>query len=396
MLESKPSQFTLSPEAKILWQEKLNNPLPGVEVAELLKGDHPLKPKISITTKAEIDHDKLNQALSFWLNTHFMTVLEPLILLGANAGEAEDPVQQISNKVYDGLGVVPREDIESFIEKLDPEKRTVLRGKKIRLGPVLVFIPALNKPAAVKLRGLLWCLYNGQTLPAKVPADGIVSCKIEQEGAQEGFYRSIGYPLFGGRAVRIDMLDRVISSIYDTASGGVFSAKHEMAEWLGTPIEDLYKILESMGHTKIDEPVVAENAEAAAVTPIAEVKTEAAPVEGETPVTATAAPQQKPALAKFRLKRGKAFQKQTQRPAKKEFTQRDKKKPEQNARGADKDKFARKSDGGERKDFKRKDKKHNKDKFDNREPRVITIEPRKKNNDSPFAVLQQLIVKSDG
>ena len=82
--------------------------------------------------------------------------------------------------------------------------------------------------------------------------------------------------------------------------------------------------------------------------------------------------------------------------AKKEFTQRDKKKPEQNARGADKDKFARKSESGDRKDFKRKDKKHNKDKFDNREPRVITIEPRKKNNDSPFAVLQQLIVKSDG
>ena len=392
MLESKPSQFTLSPEAKILWQEKLNNPLPGVEVAELLKGDHPLKPKIVITTKADIDHDKLNQALSFWLNTHFMTVLEPLILLGANSGEAEDPVQQISNKVYDGLGVVPREDIESFIEKLDPEKRTVLRGKKIRLGPVLVFIPALNKPAAVKLRGLLWCLYNGQTLPAKVPADGIVSCKIEQEGAQEGFYRSIGYPLFGGRAVRIDMLDRVISSIYDTASGGVFSAKHEMAEWLGTPIEDLYKILESMGHTKIEEAaaVIAE------VPAAEEVKSEATPAGGDAAVSVAPTPQQKPALAKFRLKRGKASQKQTPRPAKKEFTQRDKKKPEQNARGADKDKFARKSESGDRKDFKRKDKKHNKDKFDNREPRVITIEPRKKNNDSPFAVLQQLIVKSDG
>ena len=408
MLNSKATQFSLSSTGEILWQEKINNPVPGVAVARLEKGDHPMRPKISVIEGAatsSCDRGALENALKIWLNGHMQSTLEPLVLLGMGlqqGTDAENPVHQIASSVYDRLGILPREELESAIENLSTEQRAELRAKKIRLGPILVFIPALNKPAAVRLRALLWSLYHDAPLPAPVPADGIVSVKIEGESANPAFYRAIGYPLYGGRAVRIDMLDRVISCVYDHAEHGKFQARHEMAEWLGSSIEDLYKILSDMGHTKIYDPAEQEQEqeqeqgseegdaaketakEAAKDVPSEEsVQDQAKDPAGEEAAAQPdgdgaqeVKPLEKPELATFRLKRGKAFQKQGDRKPFKPKGQKSFKKKDDKA----------KSKGKYGKDKKPRDE----------SPRVISIEAKRKEEDNPFAVLQQLKAKSDG
>lgn len=395
MLESKANQFTLSPEGQILWQEKLNNPVPGQPIAQLEKGEHALKPVIKVIKNdltAKQDATQLKNHLAIWLKTHLSEVLEPLVLLEIPQGVAvkDDAVSKIAARIYNGLGIVPREELEELIAQLTPETRTDLRAKKIRLGPVLAFIPALNKPAAVKLRALLWSLFEGHTLPAKTPSDGIVSARIEDENPNVEYYRAIGYPLYGGRAVRIDMLDRVISCVYDHAEGGKFMARHEMAEWLGCSIDDLYKVLTDMGHTKIYDPAeeaeknpVAENAdvkvEGKVETPAPQEKTEApdgAPEAKTEEKAEDKKPQQdiKPELATFRLKKGKAFEKRGggQAGRAKPFE----KKSNKPSNASQKKSFKNKKDKG----AKKKD----------RGPRVISVEAKKDEADSPFAILQQL------
>jgi len=396
MLDSDPTQFQLSGEGEILWQEKRNNPLPGVPVAKLEKGAHILKPSVRVLENEHTqkqDKQAFLDHLNLWLQAHMTRVLESLMLIEAGEGaQAQDEtVQAIAAKVYDGMGVVPREELEDLIAKLDPEKRALLRLKKIRLGPVLAFIPALNKPAAVRLRGLLWCLYHGAPLPANVPADGIVSATITDESANAVFYRSIGYPLYGGRAVRIDMLDRVINAVYENAKHGKFHAQHQMAEWLGCGIEDLYRILEAMGHKKIHDPAEEKLAaeEAAEKTALQEQKSEPeAPQQEDNTKEASEEdakpeekkPEEKPELATFALKRGKAFD----QGGKGGFQH---KKPHSKGK-PDKKKDFDKKKSKSKKDF-RKDKK-------DRGPRVISIEAEKKAEDSPFAILEQLKNKADG
>ncbi len=386
MLESKASQFTLSPEGKILWQEKPNNPLPGQEIASLEKGGHILAPSvIIIDNDLTQKHDKeaLLAHLNIWLKSYMKEVVEPLVMLETPNGVSvkDDAVSRISAEIYNNLGIIPREDIEEIIADLTPETRVDLRAKKIRLGPVLAFIPSLNKPAAVRLRALLWSLFNDDTLPASVPGDGIVSTRIEDKDANPHFYRSIGYPLYGGRAVRIDMLDRVISCVYDHADKGKFQARHEMAEWLGCPIEDLYKILESMGHTKVYDP--ADNIEEDEKADSASVDGEEAvqkPEEGSADAIAEEKPSDnekdrvRPELATFRLKKGKAFEKSSKGGGKKPFKSSD--------HG---DKSKKKSDYSKNK----KGKFNKKGKSDNG-PRIISVEAKKQEDDSPFAILQQL------
>lgn len=433
MLNAKANQFSLSPEGMILWQSKPENPLPGEPVARVVKGEHVLRPALEVLDNAltqGIDGEALKNTLTLWLNTHIGSVLEPLVFLGIQQGAADsDPVQAICKTLYDSLGIVPREVLEDEISKLDAEQRAVVRSKKIKLGPILVFIPLLNKPAAVRLRGLLWSIDRDRPLPAPVPADGIVSMAIDEASADRDFFRAVGYPIYAGRAVRIDMLDRVINSIYDQAEKGKFSAKHQMAEWLGCSIESLYKILEAMGHTKIydpaEDPAKLATAEAAATesseAEVSPQEEDTAPPPTDQPAVApVAGAETKPELAVFRLKRGKAFA--TGRPADKrrsfvrkpegaatdgqdvesEGRQYGKKGREfsgdkkERSSGRGRDEFS-----GERKDKKKRGgKDHRRDRDsdradDHREARVISFEVKRKDEDSPFAILQKLKAKAD-
>lgn len=287
-------RYSLLPNGHVFWQANSTNPLPGAQVGHVEKGETILSPRVVVTGDHNADD------VTAGIAAHIKTVLAPIFALKETEGEdvLTDAAESIGDVVFDNMGVVHRTDIEQFVPALTPELRAPIRKKRLKMGPVLVFLLDLMKPAAVNMRALLWGLWNGKTLPMETPADGRVSITIDPETVDRHFYRSIGYPVFGNKAIRIDMLDRVITDIYDSAKDWQFQAKHQYAEWLGCNIEDLYGVLSSMGHIRIRKeaepettaPVVEEKAEAAADAPAGD----AAPT-----------PAVKPELDFFRLKKGK-------------------------------------------------------------------------------------------
>lgn len=373
MLNAQDSQFKIQDDGRIFYQENPTNPLPGVAIASIIKGDTILSPGAALLPESGVGPDQtaaVLQHLQQWLARHITQVLEPLMAL-KDCAELKDPAKAIAQQTHEALGILPREQVEDLIAALDQEDRRALRAKSIRLGPILVFIPALNKPAAVRLRALLWGLYHDHSLPVACPKDGIVSFAVDPEAIDKNFYRSVGYPVFGSRAVRIDMLDRVISAVYDSAKEGKFQAQHQMAEWLGCTIDGLYEILEAMGHKKIQHEQPEPQTPSAGENPESKSEDAAAP-----------AVQVKPVLAQFYLKKGKAFSKTSERR-----TERPqpgfKKKP--------------KSDQPERSQRPVKDKRAKSAKPQKSEqPRVISTGPQPRLEDSPFAILGQLKKKSDG
>ncbi len=355
-------RLSLSDEGHIFWQADPTNPLPGEHTGQVVKGESLLAPVAEVSELSRAG--EVQEALL----AHIGDVLAPLVALEQQEGEG--PVAKIARALYAAGGIVPRELLEDEIAKLDADMRGALRALKIRLGPILVFMPDLNKPAAVKMKALLWNVYHEKPLPAFAPPDGVVS-KALPEGmeADPDYFRMIGYPLYGGRMVRIDMLDRVISAVYDAADKGKFQAQHQMAEWLGCPIAGLYDVLTDMGHVKIHDPAeearknpdaAAKAAEAAAP----EESAEEAP-EGETVPAEKKEENIKPELATFRLKKGKASEKASAPAAEK----------------------PKKISGKRRSQPKVKNKDKNK-------ARVMSAGPEKKPEDSPFAILAQLKDKS--
>jgi len=403
ILNSQPKQLTLTDDGQVLWQTDASNPLPGQPVATLRKGSAQLKPEVDLLDSDLLQGQDKVAVVDFikaWLDQRVNTVLEPLMGLLKEEG-IEGQARGIAFQLHEALGILPRQDLEDLITGLDPEARKVLRQRKVRLGPVLVFVPELNKPAAVKLRALLWWLWHDRTLPAPLPKDGVVSMLIADGTSYDPDYqRAIGYPVYGGRAIRVDMLDRLISAIYDNAKDGTFKATHAMAEWMGCSIPDLYKIIESMGHRKTFDPaeqpvVVAEPAAVEAVASEASEAVVAVPAEAVPEVTAetvaavpVAAPA-KPELATFRLKRGKANEaarpQRSERPEKRapraEGTEAGERQDRPAFRSKDKPKYEKPRDG-----YKGK-----RDKVEKFERKQTSFEAKPTYiEDSPFAVLQQL------
>ncbi len=388
LLKADPSQFQLTDTGNILYQKALNNPTLGELVAKIVKGDNIYNPAIELV---ECDHVKMageedaKQALSKWLSTHIETVLEPLKRLETTdvlrkkedsdelepvefSQQAKDNAKAVMDRLHDAMGVIHRADIATEIQALDEEARKILRAKRIKLGPILVFLPELNKPKGVRLRGLLWSLWNGFDLPAELPSDGAVSVKVDSEAVNKDLYFAVGYPVYGPRAIRIDMLDRVINSIYEHAKDGKFQAQHAMAEWLGCSIEDLYAVLSAMGHKHIEpkaDETVAEKSDLPMEVDVKE--TAAEPVDEKALETAKEKTEpQKPALDMFWLKKGQAHKSNAARPNFKKKQDSNKDKP----------------------DFKKNKKKPFKK--SERKPVVMKAEAETRPEDNPFAVLEQL------
>ncbi|MBI1327132.1 MAG: helicase [Alphaproteobacteria bacterium] len=383
LLNAQPTQFKLSDDGQILYQVELNNPLPGLPVAKIMKGTAALKPDIVLFTGELLENQDAKQILEHlknWLDAHIKTTLKNLTDL-ENTEALPAQARGIAFQMYENWGVVPRASVDTLLKDLPAEARPALRNLGVRLGPLYLFLPLMGKPAAVKLKAQLYNIWHGKPLPAVTPKDGSVSIVADAQTNEEAFYQAIGYPVFSGRATRIDMLDRVVSAVYDTAKDNRFQAQHAWAEWLGCGVEDLYNILAALGH-KREEPKAEEaKTEEQAAQPIA-VEEAAPAVEApaaETPVTTEAAtaeatPQQpaKPALAWFQLRRGLAHKE------KKQFTPR-----HFTAKRDDKNKDGNK----EKPKFKKKkfDKKPERNRDEER-----TYKAEAKQADSPFAVLKQL------
>jgi len=403
ILTAQPKQFSLKDDGQIYFQKDASNPLPGEPLASLKKGASLLQPEIELLNADLLEgQDKaaVTDHVTLWLKSHIYSVLEPLFALITDESLPAS-ARGIAFQVFEGTGIIPRGQVEDLIATLDQEGRQALRSKKVKLGPLLIFIPDLNKPAAVRLRGLMWSLFNDQPLPAPVPRDGAMSVVVDPAAINSDFYRAIGYPVYGTRAVRIDMLDRVINSVYDSAKEGKFQAQHAQAEWMGVPIADLYGVLSAMGHKQIIKapeetaPVVPASADeaAAAPAPVAAEPLTTAPAEGEAATEPVAAPKPaaKPELDWFFLRKGKAHVNQAARAPRerKEMTER----PKFEKKFGTKDFTKKSDDAGHKKvsDFKKKKFNRNDDRKEKPQPHVYTAEA--KSEDNPFAVLSQLKLK---
>jgi ATP-dependent RNA helicase SUPV3L1/SUV3 len=251
------TQFGLDESGTITWQRQLNNPLPGEAVARLRAGDAPLNPAIEVLADDDMlditDRNSVHDRLRIWLERYIADRLAPLKAL-EQFDELPAEARGIAYQLHENLGVMRRADLEDMIAQLDETARAALRPKRIRFGPVHVYQPALIKPAPARLRAMLWALYHGYGLPVTLPHDGAASTALDQSGVDHAFYLMIGYPVYGGRAVRVDMLDRLVGAIYDVAEKGQFTARHEWAEWLGCSIPELYAVIADLGHQKSHDP----------------------------------------------------------------------------------------------------------------------------------------------
>lgn len=272
-------QFLLSGDGLLRWQ--------GAPIAKLVEGAEILKPKLMVLADeglTGIALENVQMRINLWLTNHVNQLLQPLVDL-ANTAELEGIAKGVAFRLVENLGILDRRAVADEVRSLDQDARASLRKFGVRFGAYHIYMPMLLKPAPSTLLVMLWALRNGgldQNGLVEVPslsASGRTSIPVD-ESITPQLYKTVGFGVYGKRAVRIDILERLADLIRPLLSwrpteeaseppeGAVdrgFTVTVAMTSLLGCAGEDFSAILKALGYRlerrKIETEKVAEEAD---------------------------------------------------------------------------------------------------------------------------------------
>jgi ATP-dependent RNA helicase SUPV3L1/SUV3 len=137
-------------------------------------------------------------------------------------------VYQLEQGLGTALAVRAREQLAGLGER----DRALLSAQGAVLGERVLYVPALLDPRALARRAALAAAWFGAR--ARAPRADTVSLAVAP-GA-EGYYAAVGFPVFGGRAIRADMAERAARLVAEEG------AEARLASMLGCPARDVPRV----------------------------------------------------------------------------------------------------------------------------------------------------------
>ncbi len=158
-------------------------------------------------------------------------------------------IRALAYRIYESNGVVKREEVKNFINKLEQNDRKILRSKGVKFGRYHIFLFKLFKPKAVSLRTLLWKNFNQKYLDLEPPQFGL-NFIYEDKKLNRDFMLMCGFEKFDSYYVRIDILERLFLMIMETNKKNIKEIKlvPDMLNLLGCNKENFLKLMEKMNY----------------------------------------------------------------------------------------------------------------------------------------------------
>ncbi len=233
----------LKDDFKIYWK---NYP-----IAKLISGSDYLNPQIYLIIDEMIEYNeklKLNTYLQKWINDKIKIELKSLLDL-KNIKESNSELRALSYHLYENNGVVKRENVSIYLNKLNQEERKKLRRIGVKFGRYHIFLFKLFKPSSVSLRILLWKNFNEKNLNLFPPTFGLNFLE-DKEKINKDFMLLCGFEKFDKFFVRIDILERLFILILnsDKDNNNEIKLTPEMLNLLGSNKENFIKLLQNMGY----------------------------------------------------------------------------------------------------------------------------------------------------
>jgi ATP-dependent RNA helicase SUPV3L1/SUV3 len=189
----------------------------------------------------------VRRRLAAWLDSHLRAVLLPLFAVrdGAPAGL----VRGIAFALVEGLGAVSRRSVAQQVAALTPDDRRALARLGVTVGRLSLFLPALLRPEAARLRARLFAVQQGR--PAASGPDGAPSVPNDA-GQSPAFYLACGYLPAGPRAVRLDRLERAAAVASRLSRDGPFIPPRDLGPILGCRPDEVPAVLTAIGYVEKD------------------------------------------------------------------------------------------------------------------------------------------------
>ena len=241
-------KIELKEDFKIYWEE--------FPIAKLLPGKDYLKPEFSLIADDMIESSeqkKLQFFLENWVNEKINLILKSLIDL-KNSKESKSNIRALSYQLYENNGVVKRENVIDYLNKLDQEERKNLRNIGVKFGRYHVYLYKLLKPEAVSLRLILWKNYHQKYFDFKPPKFGLNFLE-SKKSLNKNFMLICGFEKFDNFFVRIDILERLFLQIInsDKEKTKEIMLVPEMLNLLGCNKDNFIKLIKKMNYKSIEK-----------------------------------------------------------------------------------------------------------------------------------------------
>ena len=275
LLMSDNAAFKFDDDGSILWQ---NN-----KVAKLTNGEMLYSPKIIIINSEFLSNEQVKQ-IEIRVNEAVEKNIENILSEAINlknptlsleqqktASEKHHNVSVTTNddekkldegisgkalgiayQVYEGIGSAQNKNLSLSTANLSEADKRNLAKLGLRLGVETIYLPNLLKPAAIKLRALLWSVHNQDFPKDAFPPDGRVSIKTLPNVKKE-FYRALGFVPLGNLALRADIAERLSALIRMEARNGQFRINEAMLSIAGSTKIQMEEILYDLGYSKCGE-----------------------------------------------------------------------------------------------------------------------------------------------
>lgn len=242
MYKAPNSEFDFSPEGVLTWN--------GDAVGKLAAGHDIFSPKVAPHVSDEAGDDvreKVERRLAAYVEQTVLATCGPLLALRSDE-ELAGVGRGFAYRLVEAMGVLRRTEVADEVKALDQDARRPLRKHGVRFGQYCVFVPAVLKPAATRMRVVLRSLMSGAAPNAL--ASGLVTIPVEKDVPPESYVFNGYYPA-GSRAVRADMLERLADMLREQDRRNGFEATADMLSITGLSLEQFASVMEALGYRAV-------------------------------------------------------------------------------------------------------------------------------------------------
>ena len=224
--------FALLPDGALTWE--------AAPVARLRRGMNAARPQVEVLDSEFLDgvqRERLRLRLQAFVAGQIALRLPGL----ARLTDDQDPsLRGVLHVLAEGLGVA------ATVADLAPPQRAALQRLGVRAGRYACFLPAMLKPQASGLRGLLWAVWHGVKAPAQ-PPPGAVSLAPPADWPP-GFATAMGWVVAGPMVVRLDVAERIAASLVCFGRHRAMPLPRDLAPRLSVRTDALPAVLRGLGY----------------------------------------------------------------------------------------------------------------------------------------------------
>ena len=219
-------------------------------LAQLARGVDLPRPEVALTIDEAIGagaRSRLQRRLVAWTRDLVEELLAPL---------RRGPVEALSSdgrglvyQLEQGLGTIHRDAAAAQLRRLSRGDRELLQQIGVRVGARMIWLPSLLRGAAPQLRALLVSAALPRGVHIEPPRRGAVALCPDPDVDPDA-YTAIGFPVFGPRALRVDIVERVDEGLarLELETGGAgFELPGELAARAGIRREELPALALALG-----------------------------------------------------------------------------------------------------------------------------------------------------